>query len=68
VSEQRFQSRIVSDPDVMGGQPIIRGTRLTVSYILSLLAHGSTIEEILAEYSGLDREDLRACQRAGRER
>jgi uncharacterized protein (DUF433 family) len=52
----------------MGGQPIIRGTRLTVSYILSLLAHGSTIEEILAEYSGLDREDLRACQRAGRER
>jgi uncharacterized protein (DUF433 family) len=53
--------RIVIDPRVMVGKPIIRGTRLTVEFILSLLAHGATEAEILAEYDGLTRADLRAC-------
>ena len=45
----------------MAGKPILRGTRLTVEYVLNLLAHGATEDEILAEYSGLERDDLRAC-------
>ena len=53
--------RIVIDPRVMVGKPIVRGTRLTVEYILNLLAHGATETEILAEYDGLTRADLQAC-------
>ena len=53
--------RIVVDPRVMVGKPIVRGTRLTVEYILNLMAHGATESEILAEYDGLTRADLQAC-------
>ena len=45
----------------IGGEPVIKGTRLTVEYILNLLAHGSTDADILAEYDGLTHEDIRAC-------
>ena len=53
--------RITLNPKVMVGKPVIRGTRLTVQYILGLLAHGANIEEILKEYEGLTREDILAC-------
>src|SRR6266487_474947 len=53
--------RIVSDPKVMVGKPVIRGTRLTVQYILGLLAQSSTVQDILEEYSGLTPEDIQAC-------
>jgi uncharacterized protein (DUF433 family) len=53
--------RIVINPRVMVGKPIVRGTRLTVEYILNLMAHGATESEILAEYDGLTRTDLQAC-------
>ncbi len=42
----------------MVGKPIIKGTRLTVEYILNLLAHGATTEEVLEEYQGLKPEDI----------
>jgi uncharacterized protein (DUF433 family) len=42
------------------GKPVIRGTRLTVEYIVNLLAHGSSEQEILDEYEGLTPEDLQA--------
>lgn len=45
----------------MVGKPVIRGTRLTAEYILRLLAHGTTMEEILQEYPGLEKEDIYAC-------
>jgi uncharacterized protein (DUF433 family) len=45
----------------MAGKPIIKGTRLTVQHILSLLAHGEAVEDILKEYRGLKKEDIRAC-------
>ena len=45
----------------MIGKPVIRGTRLTVAYILHLLAHGATVSEILDEYEGLVPEDVQAC-------
>jgi uncharacterized protein (DUF433 family) len=53
--------RVTVDPEVMAGKPVIRGTRLTVEYVLNLLAHGMTPEEILDEYEGLAPEDIQAC-------
>ena len=61
MEDQRLLERIVVDPAVMVGKPVIRGTRLTVEYILNLLAHGASVEEILAEYEGLTKEDISAC-------
>ena len=53
--------RIVVDENIMVGQPVIRGTRLTVRYILNILGHGATVEEILQEYDGLTVDDIQAC-------
>ena len=59
--DEQLLERIVINPRVMAGKPVIRGTRLTVEYILNLLAHGASVEEILQEYKGLTHEDIRAC-------
>ena len=61
MKEQELLARIVLDPKVMVGKPVIKGTRLTVEYLLGLLAHGATVEDILDEYDGLCREDIQAC-------
>jgi uncharacterized protein (DUF433 family) len=58
---EKLLERITLDPNIMTGKPVIRGTRLTVQYILGLLAHGASVEEILEEYKGLTREDIQAC-------
>ena len=56
-----WEDRIVLDPKVLVGKPVIKGTRLTVEYILNLLAHGATMIEIILEYKGLTQEDIQAC-------
>jgi uncharacterized protein (DUF433 family) len=61
MSDQELLERITLNPKVMAGKPVIRGTRLTVEYVLNLLAHGATGEEILSEYDALAPEDIRAC-------
>ncbi|RME58026.1 DUF433 domain-containing protein [Candidatus Parcubacteria bacterium] len=61
MTEQQLLKRIVLNPDVMVGKPVIKGTRLTVEYILNLLAHGATVKEILEEYQDLTPEDIQAC-------
>jgi uncharacterized protein (DUF433 family) len=61
MEDQQLLERITLDPKVMVGKPVIKGTRLTVEYILSLLAHGATQEEIITEYEGLTLEDIQAC-------
>jgi uncharacterized protein (DUF433 family) len=53
--------RIAVDSDVLAGKPVIRGTRLAVEFILKLLAAGQSESEILANYPGLEREDILAC-------
>jgi uncharacterized protein (DUF433 family) len=53
--------RIASDPAIFGGKPIVRGLRISVELILSLLAQGETQDAILADYPGLQPEDIRAC-------
>ncbi len=53
--------RISIDPGVCFGKPCIRGHRIWVSLILDMLADGTTIDEILADYPGVEREDIYAC-------
>jgi uncharacterized protein (DUF433 family) len=61
MKDQKLLERITVDPKVMVGKPVIKGTRLTVEYILNLLAHGATTTEILSEYRGLTQDDIQAC-------
>ena len=58
---QELLGRITANPDIFGGKPIIRGMRISVELILSLLAQGEKIETILSDYPELEPEDLRAC-------
>ena len=53
--------RITIDPAVCHGQACIKGTRIPVHQIVSMLAHGDTIEDLLEEYPSLSREDILAC-------
>ncbi len=61
MKDDQLLDRIVVDPKIMVGKPVIQGTRLTVDFILNLLAHGTTESEILNEYKGLEIEDIQAC-------
>ena len=61
MARDQLLERIVLNPKIIVGKPVIRGTRLTVQYILNLLAHGATVDEILQEYKGLTKEDILAC-------
>ena len=56
-----WQERIVVDPKVLVGKPVIRGTRLSVEFLLDLLANNWTIDAILDEYPQLKREDIIAA-------
>jgi uncharacterized protein (DUF433 family) len=57
--------RITSDPAICHGQPVVRGLRYPVTDLLNLLASGMTIEDVLADYSDLEREDLLAALEFG---
>ena len=56
-----WPDRIVVDPEVLAGKPVIRGTRLVVEFILDLLAAGQSEADIVANYPGLAHEDVLAC-------
>ncbi|MGQ9719233.1 MAG: DUF433 domain-containing protein [Nitrososphaerales archaeon] len=55
---QHWKNRITIDPNILAGKPIIKGTRISVEFILGLLANGWTIEAILENYPHLKREDI----------
>ncbi|MFO7943624.1 MAG: DUF433 domain-containing protein [Anaerolineales bacterium] len=57
MDKEQMHEHIVVNPDIMVGKPVINGTRLTVEYILGLLAQGTRH----AEYSGITEEDIQAC-------
>jgi uncharacterized protein (DUF433 family) len=57
----RLLSRITSSPQIFGGKSIIRGMRISVELVVSLLAQGETTEAILDDYPDLERDDIRAC-------
>lgn len=54
-------NRITANPEILGGKPIIRGMRISVELILSLLAQGGTAQSILDDYPGLEPADIHAC-------
>ena len=53
--------RIIVDPDICNGRPVVKGTRITTHTILEFLAAGDSIEDVLEEYPSLSREDILAC-------
>jgi uncharacterized protein (DUF433 family) len=55
-----YQNFIVRDPQICGGQPVIKGTRVTLRTILASLAEGARIEEILEDFPTLSEDDVRA--------
>lgn len=55
------QARVISDPAIMMGKPVIEGTRITVELILTRLGEGRTVDDIVAEYPHLTREQVVAA-------
>lgn len=53
--------RIIVNPRILGGKPIIEGTRIPVEFVLDLLASGATEIEILADYPHLTKADIQSC-------
>jgi uncharacterized protein (DUF433 family) len=55
-----FQERIVINPRILGGKPVIKGTRIPIYIILQMLRDGATFEKIIEEYPDLQKEDIQA--------
>jgi uncharacterized protein (DUF433 family) len=60
-SNMNWHERIVIDPGILVGKPIVKGTRISVEFVIDLLGRGWTAERILREYDHLKPEDLQAC-------
>ena len=56
-----MNNRIVINPDVLVGKPVIKGTRLSVEFIVGLLAQGWNEAEVLRNYPGITADDIKAC-------
>ncbi|MBI5183225.1 MAG: DUF433 domain-containing protein [Nitrospinae bacterium] len=61
MTEKKLLKRIVIDPKIMLGKPVIKGTRLTVEIIVEKIAYGETMEEIKKDYPFLKEDDIRAA-------
>lgn len=61
MDETRLLERITVNPAIFGGKPIIRGKRLAVEHVLSMLAAGDSAETLLSGYPWLEKEDIQAC-------
>lgn len=60
-SPARYTDRIVRDPQICGGEPVLKGTRVTLRTVLASLAQGDSVEEILKDFPTLKPEDVRAA-------
>ena len=61
MSETELLSRIVVDPAILTGKPVVRGMRLSVDHVIRSLAAGISNEELLEDYPDLEPEDIQAC-------
>jgi uncharacterized protein (DUF433 family) len=61
VKKLNWQERIVIDPNILIGKPVIKGTRLSVEFILDLLAQSWSENDIIENYPGIAQEDIKAC-------
>jgi uncharacterized protein (DUF433 family) len=58
---QLYKERIVADPRILAGKPVVKGTRISVDLVLEELSHNPEIEELLAAHPDLTRTDVQAC-------
>lgn len=56
-----WQERIVVDPETLVGKPIVKGTRISVEFVVDLLGRGWSVEQVLAQYDHLTATDVQAC-------
>lgn len=56
-----MNERIVIDPQICNGRPVVSGTRITVQTVLEFLAAGDSVQDVLEEYPSLTQEDVNAC-------
>jgi uncharacterized protein (DUF433 family) len=61
MTDEALLQRITLNPAMLAGKPVVAGTRLSVEFVVNLLAHGATEQEILAEYPRLTPDDIQAC-------
>jgi len=61
MDETRLLERITVNPGIFGGKPIVRGHRLAVEHVLGMLAAGDTMDDLMAAYPWLERDDVLAC-------
>lgn len=61
MDKEALLKRITINPEIFGGKPIIRGRRLAVEHVISMLEAGDTPETLLDNYPWLEREDIDAC-------
>ncbi|MEM6654940.1 MAG: DUF433 domain-containing protein [Planctomycetota bacterium] len=61
MGREELLDRIVVDPDVLVGKPVIRGTRIAVEFVVDLLASGWSTADVVREYDHLQPEDVQAC-------
>ena len=56
-----WRDRIVVDPEILVGKPVVKGTRISVEFVIDLLGQGWTAAQVLAEYDQLTTADIQAC-------
>ena len=61
MDRREIEERIVRGPGILGGKPMVRGTRIPVSLILNYLDHGRTLEDLIDDYPVLTRDDVEAA-------
>jgi uncharacterized protein (DUF433 family) len=59
--QRLYQERIVADPRILAGKPVVKGTRIAVDLVLEELAQNPAIDELLAAHPDLTRDDVQAC-------
>jgi uncharacterized protein (DUF433 family) len=59
--QRPYQERIIADPRILAGKPVVKGTRIAVDLVLEELAHNPDINELLAAHPDLTRDDVQAC-------
>ena len=67
VGLMEWRNRIVADPNVLVGKPVIKGTRISVELVMELLAAGYSAEQVLKQYNHLTLDDIHACLAYARE-
>lgn len=61
VSDVNWKERITVDSEVLAGKPIIKGTRISVEFVVELLGRGATVTDILEEHDHITAEDIQGC-------